>query len=201
MHVVSRLSGAEQGASAERVDALICGARASAGCVLAGRMVLDSGREDVLIVWLDDDSNSNTTEPSKKSFLESISDRVQALLQKNQCADAFRVDTRAWNVVFKPKNDVPLSLNNNTVFGAWCEDRQGAKELRKQTRPTHLKHIEDSNHDGLMGAFPAIDGDGAVGSLLLVRSIQSISELKSWTAADPYAQAGVFQSVELFALR
>lgn len=75
-----------------------------------------------------------------------------------------------------------------------CTDKPGRIELRQSTRPAHLEHLR--THQGkLVEAGPLLDAEGkACGSLLLV-DMADRAEAEAFAAADPYAQAGLFESV------
>lgn len=75
-----------------------------------------------------------------------------------------------------------------------CTDKLGRIELRQSTRPAHLEHLHA--HQGkLVEAGPLLDAAGKpCGSLLLVDMADS-AEAEAFAAADPYAKAGLFESV------
>ncbi len=83
------------------------------------------------------------------------------------------------------------------VYLVIARDGAGRAELRAQTRQAHLAWLSNSALPVLM-AGPMLDGDGSavIGSLLIVEA-GSLAELSSWAAQDPYAQAGLFEAVEL----
>jgi len=75
---------------------------------------------------------------------------------------------------------------------------------RKQARPAHLSRLEALRDAGrllLAGPFPAVDNDdpgpaGFTGSLI-VAEFDSLEDAESWAKADPYVDAGVYQSVSV----
>ena len=75
-----------------------------------------------------------------------------------------------------------------------CSDKPGRIELRQSTRPAHLEHLRA--HQGkLVEAGPLLDPEGKpCGSLLLVE-MAGRAEAEAFAAADPYAKAGLFESV------
>jgi uncharacterized protein len=75
-----------------------------------------------------------------------------------------------------------------------CTDKPGRIELRQSVRPAHLEHLQA--HQGkLIEAGPLLDADGKpCGSLLLV-DMANRAEAEVFAAADPYAKAGLFESV------
>ena len=76
-----------------------------------------------------------------------------------------------------------------------CLDKPGAIEVRKANRAAHLAHI-DSASGAIVQAGPFLDEAGEMcGSLLIYDGERADAE--AWAAADPYAKAGLFQSVEI----
>ena len=76
-----------------------------------------------------------------------------------------------------------------------CIDRLGALEVRLQNRAAHLAHIEQSGIVEMAGPF--LDADGGMTGSLIVLTVNSLAEAEDWAAADPYALAGLFQSVTI----
>ena len=74
-------------------------------------------------------------------------------------------------------------------------DRPGSAELRAATRDAHVRWLVESGRCRRAGPLgPAGGGDARVGSLLLVNA-DSADELRAWLEDDPYARAGLFESV------
>ena len=77
-------------------------------------------------------------------------------------------------------------------------------EKRLSVRPAHLARLEQLKQEGrllLAGPFPAIDGNdpgpaGFSGSLI-VAAFDSLEQAQTWADADPYVQAGVYDSVNV----
>ena len=81
------------------------------------------------------------------------------------------------------------------LYAIICIDKPGAIETRKANRDAHLAHIKSSD-GAIVQAGPFLDGAGEMcGSLLIYEGDQADAE--AWAAADPYAAAGLFQSVEI----
>ena len=74
--------------------------------------------------------------------------------------------------------------------------------LRKTARPAHLKRLEELVASGrviVAGPLPAIDAEdpgsaGFTGSLT-VAEFESLEQAKTWAEKDPYAEAGVYESI------
>ncbi len=76
-----------------------------------------------------------------------------------------------------------------------CLDKPGALEIRKANRDAHLAHIRGAGN-AIVQAGPFLDADGEMcGSLLIYQG--DLAGAEAWAAADPYAAAGLFQSVEI----
>ncbi|MBK3735018.1 hypothetical protein GAY29_18295 [Azospirillum brasilense] len=82
-----------------------------------------------------------------------------------------------------------------------CTDKAGAAQVRADNRPAHLAYLE-AHTDRLFAAGPLLadDGQGMAGSLLIVECADE-ADAKAFAANDPYAQAGLFESVEIRAWR
>lgn len=84
------------------------------------------------------------------------------------------------------------------IFVAYCKDRPGQLETRLSTRPTHVAYLEKLNAEGkLRYAGPLLGDDGKpLGSMLAYEAADK-AEAEALAANDPYAQAGLFASVEI----
>jgi len=81
------------------------------------------------------------------------------------------------------------------LYAIICVDKPGALETRKANREAHLAHIRSSG-GAIVQAGPFLDAAGEMcGSLLIYEGEQRDAE--AWAAGDPYAKAGVFESVEI----
>ncbi|WP_099866994.1 YciI-like protein [Pararhizobium haloflavum] len=83
-------------------------------------------------------------------------------------------------------------------FAVICRDKPDALQLRLDTRPTHLEHLNRVNESGaLKVAGPLLGDDGKpMGSLLIVEA-DDAEAARKLAEADPYAKAGLFESVEI----
>ncbi|QYE35158.1 MULTISPECIES: YciI family protein [Sphingosinicellaceae] len=85
-------------------------------------------------------------------------------------------------------------------FAIHCIDKPGSTALRASTRDEHLNHI-NTVADQIVAAGPLLGIDGApIGSLLIIEFADRKSAIQ-FTAADPYALAGLFASVAVTAWR
>lgn len=76
-----------------------------------------------------------------------------------------------------------------------AKDKPGALQVRKDTRADHLAYIESSGV--VQQAGPLLDEAGEMCGSLIVLDVAKMADAQAWAAGDPYAKAGLFQSVEL----
>ena len=78
-----------------------------------------------------------------------------------------------------------------------CRDKAGAIQIRLDNRAAHLAHIEASGVVEIAG--PLLDEAGQMCGSLIVLSVDDLAAARAWAAADPYARAGLFDSVAISA--
>lgn len=76
-----------------------------------------------------------------------------------------------------------------------CRDRPGALQTRLDNRAAHLDHIQRSGVVEMAGPF--LDEAGQMTGSLIVLSVETLEDARAWAAADPYAKAGLFESVAI----
>ncbi|MFD2094371.1 YciI family protein [Corallincola platygyrae] len=84
----------------------------------------------------------------------------------------------------------------------FSQDVENSLPLRKQARPAHLARLEELKAQGRLlvaGPNPAIDSEdpgeaGFTGSTVIAE-FASLEAAQAWADADPYVDAGVYQSV------
>lgn len=77
-----------------------------------------------------------------------------------------------------------------------CRDKPRALDLRTATRKAHLAWVGE-NLAKVLRAGPLLDDAGGMIGSLFVLEVESRAEVEAFTAADPYARAGLFESVEI----
>ncbi|MGO7900100.1 YciI-like protein [Rhizobium ruizarguesonis] len=84
------------------------------------------------------------------------------------------------------------------LFALLCKDKSGHLNVRMDTRPTHIEHLNKLNAEGTLKiAGPFLDDDGKpCGSLIIVEA-ESKEAARALADADPYAKAGLFESVDV----
>ncbi|KAJ8906640.1 hypothetical protein NDN08_003133 [Rhodosorus marinus] len=88
---------------------------------------------------------------------------------------------RKWKMVYRPQT--PLV---DPIYVIICSDRDGAKDLRAEVRPKHLEWWKSSGRNGFIGPFPAADGSGAVGSMIITEG-KSEDERRKHSRTSPMA--------------
>ncbi len=73
-----------------------------------------------------------------------------------------------------------------------CKDKPDHLQTRLDNRAAHLAHIEPSGVVEMAGPFL---NEGAMTGSLVVLNVETVAEAEAWAAADPYAKAGLFDSV------
>jgi uncharacterized protein YciI len=80
------------------------------------------------------------------------------------------------------------------LFMAYCLDKAGALTIRMANRPDHVEYLAAHN-DKLVYAGPLLDHEENMMGSLLVLDFANRAEMDRFLANDPYAKAGLFQSV------
>lgn len=76
-----------------------------------------------------------------------------------------------------------------------ARDKAGALETRKANRESHLAYIDATGVVNQAG--PLLDDAGQMIGSLVILDVADMAAAQSWADNDPYAKAGLFQSVEL----
>ena len=82
-----------------------------------------------------------------------------------------------------------------------CLDKPGHEDVRKDTREAHLGYVR-SFQNQVLAAGPILsdDGEHMIGSLLIIDFADRLLA-ERFAANDPYAKAGLFQSVAITPFR
>ncbi len=81
------------------------------------------------------------------------------------------------------------------LFVAVCYDKPDHVDLRLSTRAAHLAFLDTLAAQVKLGG-PFLEGDKPVGSMLIL-DCPDEAAARARLAQDPYAQAGLFERVEL----
>lgn len=81
------------------------------------------------------------------------------------------------------------------LYALYCTDKAGAEPIRLENRPAHVAYLKDSP---VVFAGPTLDdsGEHMTGSIIVL-DLPDRAAAESWAAQDPYALAGLFESVEI----
>ncbi len=83
------------------------------------------------------------------------------------------------------------------LYALICIDKPNATEVRAEARPRHLAYIESRKAEvRIAGPFVSDDGKTMKGSLIVIEATDA-GAARAFSAADPYTQAGLFQSVDI----
>lgn len=77
-----------------------------------------------------------------------------------------------------------------------CVDKPGQPERRQDNRADHLDYLE-SHAERIVAAGPTISDDDAPNGSVLVMEFDDRVQAQAFADNDPYAKAGVFESVSI----
>lgn len=90
------------------------------------------------------------------------------------------------------------------LYAIISQDVEDSLPLRKTARSAHLARLEVLKNEGrlvLAGPHPALDcedpGEAGFTGSLIVAEFDSLEDAQQWADADPYIEAGVYQSVQV----
>jgi len=84
------------------------------------------------------------------------------------------------------------------LFALICNDKPGSLQLRMDTRPDHVAHLDDLNDRGLLKfAGPFLDEDGNPNGSLVVIEAGDRQQAQTVADNDPYALAGLFADITI----
>ncbi|MCM2293423.1 YciI-like protein [Allorhizobium sp. BGMRC 0089] len=84
------------------------------------------------------------------------------------------------------------------IFAVICNDKPNHLDLRMATRPPHVEWLNGLNANGTLKiGGPFLDANGKpCGSMLLIAA-ETLEDAKAIAAEDPYAKAGLFETVDI----
>lgn len=80
------------------------------------------------------------------------------------------------------------------LYAVICKDRTGALPLRQENRPAHLDYIDQTGIVFMAG--PLLEKGEMAGSLVILDA-PDLAGAEAWAEGDPYAKAGLFESVTI----
>ena len=83
------------------------------------------------------------------------------------------------------------------LFIVLATDKPGAAQIRADNRPAHIEYLESFGEAIVAGgATLSDDGESMTGSFLLI-DVADRAAADAFAAGDPFAEAGLFESVEV----
>ncbi|WP_346909266.1 YciI-like protein [uncultured Roseibium sp.] len=82
------------------------------------------------------------------------------------------------------------------LYALICTDKPQSLQVRLDNRPAHIDFLKDMG-DGLKAAGPFLDDDGNMTGSLVIIEAANRDEALAISQEDPYAKAGLFESVEI----
>ncbi|WP_349358697.1 YciI family protein [Stappia sp.] len=82
------------------------------------------------------------------------------------------------------------------LYALICTDKPHAQDLRAATREDHLAYLKAMG-DKLKAAGPFLDDHGGMTGSLVVIEAENRDEALAIAGEDPYARAGLFETVEI----
>ena len=84
------------------------------------------------------------------------------------------------------------------LFAFVCTDKPGHLQVRLDNRPAHVEWLKGLNAEGKIAlAGPFSDEAGQMNGSLVIVDAPDLEAAKAMSAADPYAKAGLFESVQI----
>ncbi|MDG1936312.1 MAG: YciI family protein [Paracoccaceae bacterium] len=77
------------------------------------------------------------------------------------------------------------------------KDKPNHLEVRTTNGLAHVDYLKSS--DQISHAGPLLSQNGQMIGSLIILKVANMEDAKDWTTHDPYAKAGLFQSVDLIA--
>lgn len=82
------------------------------------------------------------------------------------------------------------------LYALICTDKPHSLQVRLDNRPAHIDFLKDLGN-GLKAAGPFLDDDGNMTGSLVIIEASNRDEALAISQEDPYAKAGLFESVEI----
>lgn len=77
-----------------------------------------------------------------------------------------------------------------------CFDKKDHLQVRMDNRPAHVDYLK-SFGDKLYAAGPTLDADENMNGSVVVLDLESMADAEAFAANDPYAKAGLFETVSI----
>jgi len=76
-----------------------------------------------------------------------------------------------------------------------ARDKPGALQTRLDNRAAHVAYLKESGVVSQAG--PLLDEVGGMIGSLVILDVETLQQARDWAENDPYARAGLFESVEM----
>ncbi len=86
------------------------------------------------------------------------------------------------------------------LFAIICTDKPDHLAVRMATRPAHVAYLQSLQEQAKL-AGPFMDDAGDMNGTLVIVDVADRAAAQAVAEADPYARAGLFQSVDIRAWR
>ena len=80
-------------------------------------------------------------------------------------------------------------------YALMTKDKPGALQIRLDNRDAHLAYIEKTGVVEMAG--PCLDDNEQMSGSLIILEVDDMAAAQEWADNDPYAKAGLFESVTL----
>jgi len=77
-----------------------------------------------------------------------------------------------------------------------CVDKKDHLQVRMNNRPTHVEYLK-SFGERLHAAGPTLDEQGEMNGSIIILAVDSLEQANHFAENDPYAKAGLFESVTI----
>ncbi|MGB1235916.1 MAG: YciI family protein [Planktomarina sp.] len=81
------------------------------------------------------------------------------------------------------------------LFAVMTKDKAGHLETRMNNRALHLEYIEQTGVVAMAG--PVLDTNEQMCGSLIILDVEDMAAAQAWADSDPYALAGLFESVSI----
>ena len=83
------------------------------------------------------------------------------------------------------------------LFAIVCHDKPDSLNVRMDNRPDHVAYLKSYNDRiAIAGPMLSDDGESPLGSLLIME-FDDLAAARAFAAGDPFAKAGLFESVTI----
>ena len=83
------------------------------------------------------------------------------------------------------------------LFALTAYDKPGALQTRLDNREAHLEYLESTGV--VQQAGPLLNDELEMCGSLIILDVSDMAAAKTWAGGDPYAKAGLFETVSIVA--